>query len=367
MERLSADQDGVDRPILPENGYDSDNQPSSRPDQHEPLSTPDSSMDTDTVAGASSWLSLLNPFSSSSATTDPSNPQSDPSSSSSSTPSQSTVKPGAKATLIDNIAISHEFTDHCHRETLLQCSPCSRVIAPSTAASRIRGWGYFQEVDDTPVFNGDYRVGVAGKGKGRGAQQGDVSFTYLRGDWDALYYHSAVIIAWNRRPFEPSSDNDREGKGDIEGRDRTEEDAAECVIYTPHGIHLSSALKVSASTPPLRPLAFLHGLHDVKLDWSLQLNLGAKNGLAAQRVLRAKHWVGTHDEVKKGGGLVGWFLRRKEWTISAAMEELSMDVEKDEKKVDGEGHMEEGETEKEIADLAGTFLALKNGESVVLV
>ncbi len=48
---------------------------------------------------------------------------------------------------------------------------------------------------------------------------------------------------------------------------------------------------------------------------SKQLNLDAHNALKAQRMLNAKYWVGTHDEVKTGGGLIASFLRRKAYSI----------------------------------------------------
>lgn len=84
---------------------------------------------------------------------------------------------------------------------------------------------------------------------------------------------------------------------------------------------------IRQADPPLHTLAFLHGLHDVAIGSAQQLNLGAKNGLLAQRILRAKYWVATHDEVKKGGGLIGWFLRRKVWTLEEALKEASVDAE----------------------------------------
>lgn len=73
----------------------------------------------------------------------------------------------------------------------------------------------------------------------------------------------------------------------------------------------------------MHTLAFLHGLHDVSISAAQQLNLGAKNGVLAQRLLQAKYWVATHDEVKKGGGLISWFLRRKVWTVEEALVEAS--------------------------------------------
>lgn len=50
------------------------------------------------------------------------------------------------------------------------------------------------------------------------------------------------------------------------------------------------------------------------------------NALLAQRILRAKYWIATHDEVKKGGGLVSWFLRRKIWTLEEALEEARIEA-----------------------------------------
>lgn len=39
-------------------------------------------------------------------------------------------------------------------------------------------------------------------------------------------------------------------------------------------------------------------------------------------VLKAKYWVGTHDEVKKGGGLVSWILSRKVLGWKEAVQEV---------------------------------------------
>ena len=78
---------------------------------------------------------------------------------------------------------------------------------------------------------------------------------------------------------------------------------------------------IAKADPELKTLAFLHGLHDVSISAAQQLNLGAKNGVLAQRILRAKYWVATHDEVKKDEGLVSWFLKRKVWTVEDALRE----------------------------------------------
>jgi hypothetical protein len=221
--------------------------------------------------------------------------------------------------LIDVITISHEFTDHCHRETLLQCDRRIPVIATTKAAALIYGWKHFDRVIETPVFDGDWL----------GYEVKDfpdwVSITRLQTKSDAFYYHSAVMVAFDL------------GTG------------VEALIYTPHGIHAPSLGTVSSADPPISTLAFLHGLHDVSIDWGQQLNLGAHNGLAAQRLLGAKYWIGTHDEVKKGGGLVSWLLRRRVYTLEDALKEESKKAE------------EKGEGSREAK-----FLELKNGETIQL-
>jgi len=32
--------------------------------------------------------------------------------------------------------------------------------------------------------------------------------------------------------------------------------------------------------------------------------------MQVMRAFKAKYWIGTHDEVKKGGGVVSWILKR---------------------------------------------------------
>lgn len=200
---------------------------------------------------------------------------------------------------IHAVAISHEFTDHCHRATLLQLDPAVRVLAAPKAAALVRSWKHFDIVHDLPVFQADWRAELGGVG----GVPGWVGVGRVQTSGDAFYYHSAVMVVW-AAPH-PSSAK-----------------ASECIIYTPHGIRSPALASLRTARPPLQPLCFLHGLHDVSIDWGQQLNLGAHNGLAAQAVLRAKYWVGTHDEVKRGGGVVSWFLRRKTYSVQDVLQSL---------------------------------------------
>ncbi|OCK78294.1 hypothetical protein K432DRAFT_357042 [Lepidopterella palustris CBS 459.81] len=207
------------------------------------------------------------------------------------------------STFIDAVAISHEFTDHCHKETLLEIGKDIPVFATEKAASLIQSWSHFRTIQTISPFTSsfpDWRAIALPP------LPEWLSISRLIAPKDPLYYHSALLIAFNTHPIPTGSSTC---------------DAAEAVIYTPHGIHVSALEPVAVADPPLHTLAFLHGLHAVSIGSAQQLNLGARYGLEAQRALRARYWFGTHDEVKKGGGLVNWFLNRNVMTVEEAVEE----------------------------------------------
>jgi hypothetical protein len=167
------------------------------------------------------------------------------------------------------------------------------VFATREAVQLIRSWGHFDKVYDVAIFTSDIDW--------RTTSQGPPSWlgiSRLITKSDALYYHSAVIIC-----FEDLSAPER----------------AEAVIYTPHGVQAESFTSLVSNKAPVQTLAFLHGLHDVSVALSKQLNLGVRNALKTQRILSSKYWVGTHDEVKIGGGLIAPFLRRKAYSMLDAL------------------------------------------------
>ena len=224
---------------------------------------------------------------------------------------------------IDVVAISHEFTDHCHRETLLQVHRDIPVVATKVywammkhsnnsnnllqkAAELISSWSHFRTVLKAPTFTGsspDWRE------TSLNPLPTWIGISRITSSSDKLYYHSALLISFNSFA------------GELHSSDSNVSDAAEAVIYTPHGVKASSLSIISEASPPLSVLAFLHGLHDIAISSAQQLNLGGHNGLAAQRILKARYWIGTHDEQKRGGGLVSFFLRRKIVKLEDALEE----------------------------------------------
>ncbi|KAI3338598.1 hypothetical protein F4824DRAFT_458216 [Ustulina deusta] len=242
------------------------------------------------------------------------------------------LAPGTTAetdSYIDVVAISHEFTDHCHEATLRELPSSTPVFAPEKAAKLIRSWKHFHAVIEMPPFlaaeTKDWRKALSCAplppwvGVGRVVTLGN-----------ALYYHSALIVAW---------------AGSAPGEE------ANSVIYSPHGIEPGALSGIKGVE--LRTLALLHGLDDVRLWVMKQLNLGAVNGVAVAQECGAKYWVATHDEVKKGGGFVSLLLRRTRWSVADAG-----------RKGGGKAIVKGTEDSKQVAGYE--FVELGSGDGLVL-
>ncbi|KAK1545892.1 hypothetical protein CPAR01_03394 [Colletotrichum paranaense] len=192
---------------------------------------------------------------------------------------------------IDVVAISHEFTDHCHQATLEELPKSTPVFATDKAADLIRSWSHFSSVTTTPGFSSETKdwksdLSISGLppwvGIGRVITEGN-----------ALYYHSAIMIAFDS-------------------------ETPETILYSPHGIQATDLECIRKSG--FSTLALLHGLHDVRIWMTKQLNLGALNGIQAVAETGARYWVATHDETKEGGGLIAPLLMRTQYTLKQAVE-----------------------------------------------
>ncbi|KAI5242113.1 HCP-like protein [Aureobasidium subglaciale] len=217
-------------------------------------------------------------------------------------------------TFIDAVAISHQFTDHCHEQTMRDVHPDVPVFAIEKAIPLIESWKHFRVVQTIPHFshNPDWHAtSVPSLPEWLGISR-------LVTSSDMLYFHSALMVTFNNHQSGQAS---RRSSSYQYTEPEEEDEAAEAVIYTPHGIHSYSEDidLVTKASPPIKTLAFMHGLEDVSLRAAQQLNLGAHNGLQAQRKLKASYWVGTHDEDKKGTGVVGWLLKRKKISVKDAV------------------------------------------------
>lgn len=248
-----------------------------------------------------------------------------------------TSSPSSSDSYISAVLISHEFSDHCHRATLLELPPSTPIYAASTAVSLIRSWSHFHHVYAIPSFE---PTAPWPREKLSDALPEWLRVARITTENNVLYYHAALAIMFKNQGFSsPTSIPKAEaGSGEAE---------AEAIIYTPHGISASSlrpllfplqsqppSKNASATAPHVSPLALLHGLHRIRLLPTSQLNLGLPNardivdgngnsktiqgggsGDGEGEARRFKYWVGTHDEVKQASGFVSWLLRFGGWGI----------------------------------------------------
>ncbi|KAG5919652.1 hypothetical protein E4U61_000714 [Claviceps capensis] len=230
----------------------------------------------------------------------------------------------SSVSMIDAVVVSHEFTDHCHQSTLLELPRSTPVFASDVAADLIRSWRYFHRVITTPALG----AGVEWSRLTVGPLPDWLAIGRVITPGNALYYHAASLIAFNL------------GQGD----------KGEAVIYSPHGIE-SKAL-ASIETSGLSTLALLHGLDDVRIWMTKQLNLGALNGIKAANMCKAKFWIATHDEVKKGGGFIAPLLQRTSYSFKEAVK-----------------REEELQRQSATTDASPSyqFIELKSGDGMVLL
>jgi hypothetical protein len=219
---------------------------------------------------------------------------------------------------IDAVIVSHEFTDHCHRATLetidskvpvyatTVCAPTilrdMTDISEQKAAQLIRSWSHFDKVVDIPAL----LVGQSWTTTSIRPLPPWLGISRIASkSFDPAYYHSAILITYLPTPNA----------------------GAQAIIYTPRGIPSSSlSLEQFTSSGIDGVTALLHGLHELWNPWWLggKLNLGGQNGLQVVRQTGAKYWIGTHDEVKKGGGFVAWVLKRRIWGVDEVMKREGM-------------------------------------------
>ena len=147
---------------------------------------------------------------------------------------------------IDAVVLSHEFTDHTHKETLKQIESTTPIFATQKAADLVRSWAHFDSVSVMPNFS---RENSNWQDSAIRPLPSWVGASRIVTKNDSLYYHSAIMITFNL-DGEKSSETPERGA------------SAEAIIYTPHGVRADDLGPLSIAVPPINTLALLHGLHD---------------------------------------------------------------------------------------------------------
>ena len=156
----------------------------------------------------------------------------------------------------DYIFISHPFTDHCNKETLLQFSSEIPLIALPSILKKIKKWGHFKTLiplDATPI---------------------PISVLKTK---NALVHKAYLIESTEKK-----------------------------LVYAPHGAVLNENLDLLINAVITTTLQY-------QLPFFLggTINLGSDKALQLQKQLKAELLIDTHNEDKKGEGLVSLFAKRK--------------------------------------------------------
>lgn len=199
---------------------------------------------------------------------------------------------------VDLIVVSTYLDDHCHKETLEQCTKDTPVLTVATTA--VLKWGHFDNIELMPEVDLDaperlWREKTSSKNLPEFLRIGQLPSGER---YPAV--HFAMYIAYSG----------------IEHTFDSNDSIAETIIYTPHGFYanrLQNLLETEQQGKSTM-LALLHGLDP---SWyPSPANLGVQNGWEVALRTNAKYWIPTHDEHAVYGGLNGFFQtkHKKMWT-----------------------------------------------------
>ncbi|CAF1165109.1 unnamed protein product [Adineta steineri] len=212
---------------------------------------------------------------------------------------------------IDAIIISHEFTDHCHEETLRSLSSTIPIYATTNAAKRIRRWNYFQYVYTIPILNNQSQLNISDRIR--------VGYIEEKGFLSLPSLHGATCISF-------LIDNQQ----------------WHSLLYIPHGCEQTSICEWFNKQSNVNICILLQGFDRVFNPIWLGglLNYGCNQAAKLAIGLKVKHWIGTHDENKIASGLVSLFLKRHNYTIDDA--KLELEKYKDENIIPNLHHIQNG-------------------------
>jgi hypothetical protein len=200
---------------------------------------------------------------------------------------------------IDAIIISHEFTDHCHEQTLRSLSKTIPVFATINAGKRIRQWHYFQHVYDIPLLDDrpeNFTLSMLSGQQLQLSMDNVISVGYIpeKGFLALPSLHGATCIFFLVNNKEWHS-----------------------LLYIPHGCKQSSICEWLDKQSNVNVSVLLQGFNRVENPIWLGglLNYGCSEAAKLAVAVKARHWISTHDENKKASGLVSKFLKRDYSTI----------------------------------------------------
>lgn len=167
------------------------------------------------------------------------------------------------------IFVSHPFSDHCHKETLLAFPTNAEVFAPSKVLKKILKWNHFEKV--------------------LGFEKAPFTIEQITpNSWLNLTHHAFRFLI-----------------------EKT------VISYAPHGskdVERFSKSDVLMTTTTRYKLPFFLGG---------TVNLGFDEAMELSKVCQPKYHLASHDEQKTSKGLVGWFAKPKYYLDKLPFVELN--------------------------------------------
>jgi len=207
---------------------------------------------------------------------------------------------------INAIIISHEFSDHCHEQTLRSFSATIPVFATNNASKRIRRWNYFQHVFDIPLLDDrpeNFTLSMLSRQQPQLNMPNTINVGYIpeKGFMALPSLHGATCISFlvNNQQWHS-------------------------LLYIPHGCKQSSICDWLEQQSNVTVSILLQGFNRVYNPIWLGglLNYGCNEAAKLAVAVKARYWIPTHDEDKIASGLVSKFLKRDYSTIANAQIQL---------------------------------------------
>jgi hypothetical protein len=207
---------------------------------------------------------------------------------------------------INAIIISHEFSDHCHEQTLRSFSATIPVFATSNASKRIRRWNYFQHVFDIPLLDDrpeNFTLSMLSRQQPQLNMPNTINVGYIpeKGFMALPSLHGATCVSFLV--------NNQQWRS---------------LLYIPHGCKQNSICDWLEQQSNVTVSILLQGFDRVYNPIWLGglLNYGCNEAAKLAVAVKARYWIPTHDEDKIASGLVSKFLKRDYSTITNAQIQL---------------------------------------------
>ncbi|CAF3007466.1 unnamed protein product [Rotaria sp. Silwood2] len=208
---------------------------------------------------------------------------------------------------IDAIIISHEFTDHCHEQTLRSLSKTIPVFATTNASNRIRRWNYFQYVYEIPLLDDrpeNFTLSMLSGQQPELGMPSTISVGYIRekGLTNLASLHGATCISFLV--------NNQQWRS---------------LLYVPHGCKQSSIHDWLNQQCNVKVSVLLQGFNRIYNPVWLGgvLNYGCEKAAKLAVAVKAQYWIATHDEDVLASGLVSKFVKRDTYAITDAQIQLN--------------------------------------------